>query len=61
MQFRLEGKNAFFDGKSFDLSLDKVVHGTLGEIKPMRGKSNAIDALIDFLSDQNRGFKEVNR
>jgi len=62
MRFRLEGQNAFFDGKSFeDLAFDKVVHGSLGKIEPMRGKSNAIDALIDFLGDQNRGFKEVNR
>lgn len=62
MQLCVEGRNAFLNGKSFeDLSLDKVVHGSLGKIEPMRGRSNAIDALIDFLSDQNRGFKEVNR
>lgn len=61
LQFRLEGKKARAGGGdiSHDIAVDQVVNPSLGVLRPMRGKSSAVDALVDFLS--SNGFKEVVR
>ncbi len=60
MQVRIEGHNALLTGDLVkDLPLNRVVDASLGDITPMRGKANAIEALIDFLGSQT--FTEVTR
>jgi CRISPR-associated protein Cmr1 len=59
MQVRVEGRNASLTGDLVhDLPLNRVIDPSLGAIEPMRGKSSAIEALIDFL--RSRRF-EVTR
>lgn len=60
MQVRVEGKNASLTGNLvYDLPLTRVVDASLGRITPMRGKSSAIESLIEFLG--TRSFTEVTR
>lgn len=58
LMFRLEGKNAKAGGGdiSLEIPMDQVVSQSLGVLRPMRGKSSAIAALMTFLS--TKGFTE---
>lgn len=61
-QVRLEGKRARPGGAdlSCDLPLDRIVNVSLGSLRPMRGRSSALEALSDFLMSEH-GFREVTR
>jgi CRISPR-associated protein Cmr1 len=61
-QVRLEGKHALAGGAdlSCDLPFRRVVGASLGDLRPMRGRSSALEALTDFLTSQ-AGFREVTR
>lgn len=61
-KIRLEGKQAHSGGAdlSQDLSIDRVVHASLGNLQPMRGRPSALEAFVEFLTIQ-AGFQEVNR
>jgi hypothetical protein len=61
LRLRLFGRGARSDGTelSFDLSSDRIVGPALGQLRPMRGKASALDALRDYLT--NNGFREITR
>lgn len=61
-QVRLEGKQALAGGAdlSRDLPIKHIVGAALGELRPMRGKPSALEALVEFLTKE-RHFKEVTR
>lgn len=61
LRVRLTGRRARSDGTdlSFDLSFDRIVGPALGELRPMRGKASALEALWDYLT--NNGFREITR
>lgn len=59
-QVRLEGKKAQAGGIDFsrDFPFTQVVDPKLAVLRPMRGKSSALDALAEFLTTEKH-FKEV--
>lgn len=61
LRLRLIGKHARNDGTdlSFDLSSDRIAEPALGQLRPMRGKASALEALCDYLT--NNGFREITR
>jgi hypothetical protein len=52
-QLRVEGKNAALGGNlSHDVTAHQIVDTGLGQLAPMRGQTNAIDALIRYLTEE---------
>lgn len=59
LQVRIEGQNASLTGDLLrDFPLSRVIDDSLGAIAPMRGKSCAINALIEFA--RSKGFEPIN-
>lgn len=59
-QVSLEGKKATAGGSdlSRDFQLSQVIDPKLAVLRPMRGKSSALEALAEFLTKE-KGFQEV--
>jgi CRISPR-associated protein Cmr1 len=54
-KLRVEGKNAAVGGNlSHDLSSNQVVDPRLGRLAPMRGQASAINALIEYLTKEQK-------
>jgi CRISPR-associated protein Cmr1 len=52
---RVEGRNAAIGGAlSYDVPLNQVVDAGLGVLTPMRGRASAIDALLEFLTNEQK-------
>jgi hypothetical protein len=55
LKVRLEGKEASVGGDlSFDVPWSQVVDARLGQLAPMRGRASAIEALIEYLTREQK-------